>query len=153
MGSCSPATTKHSSLARGGAPLVGHLEIEAQATFGHAACWWAPVARSRTEVGPGLLVVVARLDPDARFAFRVDLPADVGDEAGVPLGQLSAISDDAAFPATPTPCLSPTALAACPGWVREDVWNELESALERAGVAEEVRERAFADRHNLMERS
>lgn len=145
--------TKHSSLARGGAPLVGHLEIEAQATFGPRACWWAPVARSRTEVGPGLLVVVARLDPDARFAFRVDLPADVGDEAGVPLGQLSAISDDAAFPGYPYPLSVADRLAACPGWVREDVWNELESALERAGVAEEVRERAFADRHNLMERS
>ena len=65
---------KHSSLARGGAPLVGQLELEAEAALGPRACWWVPVADAPPRGRPGLLVVVARLDPDARFAFRIDLP-------------------------------------------------------------------------------
>ena len=44
---------KHSSLARGGAPLVGQLELEAEAALGPRACWWVPVAMRRLEVGPG----------------------------------------------------------------------------------------------------
>jgi hypothetical protein len=142
---------KHSSLARGGAPLVGQLELEAQAALGLRACWWAPVAVRRPEVGPGLLVVVARLDPDARFAFRVDLPADA--DAARLLGQLSALADDAGFPGYPYPLSLADRLAACPGWARADVWAELQSALDAAGLPEEVKERAFADRHALMERS
>ncbi|MGC8626737.1 MAG: DNA double-strand break repair nuclease NurA [Acidimicrobiales bacterium] len=143
--------TKHSSLARGGAPLVGQLELEAEALFGPRACWWAPIARTRSERGPVCLVVVARLDPDARFAFRIDL-------AGTPstaalLGQLSALSDDAAFPGYPYPLSVADQLAACPGWLREELWSELETALSQAGVPEEVTERAFADRHHLMERT
>lgn len=143
--------TKHSSLARGGAPLVGQLELEAVAAFGPRACWWAPIAQSRSEVGPGLLVTVARLDPDARFAFRVDLPADA-DPAAL-LGHLSALSDDAAFPGYPYPLSIADRLAACPGWLRAEVLDELDRALELTGVPEEVRERAFADRHGLMERA
>ncbi len=42
--------------------------------LGPRACWWVPVARTRPDVEPGIQVVVARLDPDARFSFRVDLP-------------------------------------------------------------------------------
>jgi hypothetical protein len=143
--------TKHSSLARGGAPLVGQLELEAVATFGSRACWWTPIARSRSEVGPGLLVTVARLDPDARFAFRVDLPASA--DPPTILGQLSALSNDAAFPGYPYPLSVADRLAACPGWLRAEVWEELDRALELTGVPEEVRERAFADRHGLMERA
>jgi hypothetical protein len=71
-----------------------------------------------------LLVVVARLDPDARFAFRIDLPGNA--DAGRLLGQLSALADDASFPGYPYPLSVADRLAACPGWAREDVWAELQ---------------------------
>lgn len=143
--------TKHSSLARGGAPLVGQLELEAEAALGPRACWWAPVGVRRPEVGPGLLVVVARLDPDARFAFRVDLPGD--QDAPALLGLLSALADDASFPGYPYPLSVADRLASCPGWLRDEAWGELDSALSAAGVPLDVRERAFTDRHGLMERA
>jgi hypothetical protein len=143
--------TKHSSLARGSAPLVGQLELEAAGLLGDRACWWAPVALRRVEIGPGLLVAVARLDPDARFAFRIDLPASA--DAPSLLGQLSALADDAGFPGYPYPLSVADRLASCPGWARQDVWSELENALDREGLPEEVRTRAFADRHALMERA
>jgi hypothetical protein len=143
--------TKHSSLARGGAPLVGQLELEARGSLGARACWWAPVAYRRPEVGPGLLVVVARLDPDARFAFRLDLPADA--DAPRLLGQLCALADDAGFPGYPYPLSVADRLASCPRWLRQEIWGELDSALDAAGVATDVREGAFTDRHSLMERS
>ncbi len=146
--------TKHSSLSRGGAPLVGQLELEAADALGARARWWAPVARSRAAERPdvaGLQVVVARLDPDARFAFRVDLPMDADpDEA---LGRLAAVSDDAAFPGYPYPLSVADRVAACPRWVREEAWLEVDELLARAGVPSDVRERAFADRHALMERA
>ena len=149
------AVTKHSSLSRGGAPLLGQLEREAAGVFGGRALWWAPVARTRADVhaesGAGLQVVVARLDPDARFAFRVDLPADADPEAA--LGALSALSDDAAFPGYPYPLTVADRLAACPGWLRHEVRLQLDDLFDRAGVPHEVRERAFADRHDLMERA
>jgi hypothetical protein len=145
--------TKHSSLSRGGAPLVGQLEMEAAQSLGRRARWWAPVARSRATERPdvaGLQVVVARLDPDARFAFRLDLPADADAEEA--LGRLAAISDDAAFPGYPYALSVADRLAACPRWVRQETWLQLDDLLHQAGVAPEVRERAFADRHSLMER-
>jgi hypothetical protein len=149
------AVTKHSSLSRGGAPLLGQLELEAERSVGTRALWWAPLARSRAseraDVAPGLQVVAARLDPDARFAFRVDLPADV-DPAAV-LGQLSALCDDAAFAGYPYPLTVADRLAACPGWLRAEAWLHLDELLAQAGVPDEVRERAFTDRHRLMERS
>ena len=144
--------TKHSSLSRGGAPLLGQLERDAAVALGPRARWWVPVARTRPDVGPGILVVIARLDPDARFSFRVDLPGDVVDPAAV-LGSLSALSDDAAFPGYPYPLSVVDRLAACAGWVRDDVWDQIQTGLDRAGVAFDVQERAFADRHRLMERS
>jgi len=143
--------TKHSSLARGGAPLVGQLELEAEVALGPRACWWAPVAVRRPEVGPGLLVVVARLDPDARFAFRIDVPADA--DTPLVLGQLCGLSDDAGFPGYPYPLSVADRLAACPGWARAEIRDELERALDLAGVPEDVKERAFTDRHALMERA
>ena len=143
--------TKHSSLARGGGPLVGQLEVEAEEALGPRSCWWAPVGVRRAELGPGLSVVVARLDPDARFAFRVDLPGD-RDPATL-LGQLSALANDAGFPGYPYPLSVADRLASCPAWLREEAWAELDGALAAAGVAEEVRERAFADRHSMMERA
>jgi len=143
--------TKHSSLSRGGAPLLGLLERQASSALGPRACWWVPVARTRPDVGPGLQVVVARLDPDARFAFRVDLPATV--DAPTALGALSALADDAAFPGYPYPLSVADRLAACSGWVREEVWDQIQDGLDRAGVALDVRDRAFTDRHRLMERS
>jgi hypothetical protein len=149
------AVTKHSSLSRGGAPLLGQLELEAERTLGGRVPWWAPVARTRaserSDVGPGLQVVAARLDPDARFAFRVDLPADA--EAPAVLGALSALCDDAAFPGYPYPLTVADRLAACPGWLRAEAWLQLDELLARAGVPGDVRERAFADRHRLMERA
>lgn len=143
--------TKHSSLSRGGAPLVGQLELEAERSLGPRSRWWLPVARRRGEVGPGLLVAVARLDPDARFAFRFDLPADV--PPATVLGQLCALSDDAGFPGYPYPLSVADRLAAFSGWARHEAWTELDSALSLAGVPAEVKDRAFADRHNFMERA
>jgi hypothetical protein len=143
--------TKHSSLARGGAPLVGWLEAQAEALLGPRAMWWAKVAVTRPDVAPGLTVVVARLDPDARFAFRVDLPAAT-DPAPV-LGTLSALCNDAAFPGYPYPLSVADRLAACPGWVRHEVWSQLQDGLAATGVPAEVADRAFTDRHRLMERA
>ncbi|MDP9403508.1 MAG: DNA double-strand break repair nuclease NurA [Actinomycetota bacterium] len=149
--------TKHSSLSRGGAPLVGQLELEAAATLGPRALWWATIARTKaTATEPAteaaaLQVVAARLDPDARFAFRVDLPA--GADPATALGAVSALCDDAAFPGYPYPLAVADRLAACPGWVRQEAALRLDELLAQAGVAPEVRERAFADRHRLMERA
>jgi hypothetical protein len=144
------AVTKHSSLSRGGAPLLGWLEREAETLLGTRAMWWAPIARTRTDVG-GVQVLAARLDPDARFAFRVDLPLDVDPEPV--LSALSALCDDAAFPGYPYPLAAVDGLAACSGWLRADLRAELDDLFDRAGVPLEVRERAFSDRHTLMERA
>ena len=142
--------TKHSSLARGGAPLLGWLEREAETLLGERTLWWAPVARTRSDVG-GFQVVAARLDPDARFAFRVDVPLGIDPEPV--LASLSALCDDAAFPGYPYPLTVADRLAACPGWLRQEVRMQLDDHFDRAGVPPEVRERAFADRHGLMERA
>ena len=143
--------TKHSSLARGGVPLVGALELQAEASLGERSLWWAKVATTRPDVGPGLAVYVARLDADARFAFRVDLAGDADPAAA--LGALSALCDDAAFPGYPYPLSVADRLAACPRWVRDEAWLYVDAALAGAGVAAEVRDRAFTDRHRLMERA
>ncbi|HWC11366.1 MAG TPA: DNA double-strand break repair nuclease NurA, partial [Acidimicrobiales bacterium] len=143
--------TKRSSLSRGGAPLLGQLETDGAAVLGPRAMWWAPVARTRPDVGYGLQVAVARLDPDARFAFRVDLPAEADAEAV--LGSLGSLCDDAAFPGYPYPLTVADRLAACPAWVRHDLWLRVDECFDAAGVALDVRERAFADRHDLMERA
>ena len=142
--------TKHTSLSWGGAPLLGVLERMAADRLEARAMWWAPVARTSPSVGPGIQVVVARLDPDARFAFRIDLPGDA--EPATALAALSALCDDAAFPGYPYPLSAADRLAACPPWVRDEVWSRIEEELDRAGVAPDVRERAFTDRHRLMER-
>jgi len=138
--------TKRTALARGGAPLLGQLELEAEAAFGPRGLWWAVVAHSAT-----VQVVAARLDPDARFAFRVDLP--LGVDAEPALAGLAALCDDAAFPGYPYPLTVADRLAACPSWLRAETWMEVDDHLDRADVPLEVRQRAFADRHDLMERS
>lgn len=145
--------TKHTALSRGGAPLLGQLEREAEVALGPRAMWWVPVARTRGEPGErlDLQVVAARMDPDARFSFRIDLPA-AADAAAV-LGRLAALCDDAAFPGYPYPLTVADRLAACPWWVRQEVRFQLESHFDEAGVPLDVRERAFADRHALMERA
>ena len=145
------AVTKHSSLSRGGAPLLGQLELEAENAFGPRSMWWARIARTRPDVGPGIDVVAARLDPDARFAFRIDVPA--GADAEAILGAISALSNDAGFPGYPYPLTVADRLAACPGWLREEVRLQLHDHLDLAGVPIEVRERALTDRHRLMERA
>ena len=99
---------------------------------------------------PGIQVVVARLDPDARFAFRVDLPGHV--EASKVLGEISSLCDDAASPGYPYPLSVADGLAACPGWVRDETWNRVDALLGDVGVDLDVRERAFTDRHRFMER-
>ncbi len=143
--------TKHSSLARGGAPLLGQLERQAEQTLGPRAMWWARLATTRPDSGPTRQILAARLDPDARFSFRVDLPIDA--QAAAVLGSLSAVADDAAFPGYPYPLSVADRLAACPSWVRDEVWAQLEDGLDVAGVPLDVRERAFTDRHRLMERA
>jgi hypothetical protein len=37
--------------------------------------------------------------------------------------------------------------------LRADVWAQLEDAFDRADLPLDIRERAFTDRHRLMERS
>jgi len=143
--------TKHSSLARGGAPLLGQLERQAEHALGPRSMWWARLATTRPDSGPTRQILAARLDPDARFAFRVDLPVDV--DPAIALGSLSALADDAAFPGYPYPLSVADRLAACPSWVRDEVWAQLEDGLDAAGVPIDVRERAFTDRHRLMERA
>ena len=146
---------KRSSLSRGGAPLVGQLELEAEAVLGPRARWYAPVARTRADVvaagAAGIQVVVARLAPDARFAFRIDLPAAADPEEA--LGALATVADDAGFPGYPYPLSVADRLAGCSSWVRQEARYELDDHLERAAVPAVVRERAFADRHDLMERA
>jgi len=145
------AITKHSSLARGGAPLLGQLELEAAALYGPRTTWWTPLGRVRSDVGDGIQVLAARLDADARFAFRVDVPgwADAEDV----LSRIASLCDDAAFPGYPYPLTVADRLAACPGWLAAEVRMQLDDAFDRAGVPLEVRERAFADRHRMMERA
>jgi hypothetical protein len=143
--------TKHTSLSWGGSPLLAVLERLAESRFGPRDCWWAPVARTRPDVDAGLQAVVARLDPDARFSFRVDMPGDADPENV--LSQLSTLCDDAAFPGYPYPLTVADRLAACPGWVRDEVWLRIDQVFDQAGVAPDIRDRAFADRHRLMERS
>lgn len=143
--------TKHTSLSWGGAPLLGVLERMAASVVGPTELWWAPVARSSASVGPGTQVVVARLDPAARFAFRVDLPGTADPASS--LAVLATLCDDAAFPGYPYPLSSADRLAACPAWVRDEVWGRIDEIFDRAGVEQDLRERAFADRHRLMERS
>ena len=140
------AVTKRSSLSRGGAPLLGALEIEASTTLGPLALWWAPVARSRA----GARVVAARLDADAPYAFRVDLSPGTDPES--PLAALACLSDDAGLPGYPYPLTVADRRAACPPWLKPDTWFEPGDLLEPAGGPVEARERAFADRHDLMER-
>lgn len=142
--------TKHSSLARGGAPLLGWLEREAVTLLPPRSMWWTAIGRTRGDVG-GVQVVAAQLDPDARFSFRVDLP-DWVDPAEA-LASISALADDAAFPGYPYPLSVVDGLAACPGWLRSDIRNQLDELLARAGVPDDVRDRAFSDRHALMERA
>jgi len=144
------AVTKHSSLSRGGAPLLGQLELQAEAALGERAMWWAALGRTKADLGLDVQVMAARLDPDARFAFRVDLPGDVDPEPV--LGAVAALCDDAAFPGYPYPLTVADRLAACPSWVKHDIRLDLDDHLDLAGVPVGVRERAFADRHALMER-
>ncbi|HZD64536.1 MAG TPA: DNA double-strand break repair nuclease NurA, partial [Acidimicrobiales bacterium] len=146
--------TKHSGLSRGGAPLIGQLELEAEAVLGRRARWWARVASTAEEVCPALVVTVARLDPVARFAFRIDLPATLPAGVGVAeaVGMVAAVANDAAFPGYPYPLAVADRLAACPSWVQEEARLALDEHLDRAGVDLERRERCFADRHRLMER-
>jgi hypothetical protein len=43
--------TKHTSMSRGGAPLIGQLEAEAVVTVGHRARWWARIGHSPPATG------------------------------------------------------------------------------------------------------
>lgn len=143
--------TKHSSLSWGGSPLLGRLEQEADLALGRRARWWSAVARTRDDLAAPVEVLVARLDPDARFSFRVDLPA--GADPVAALAQLSSLSADAAFPGYPYPLSVADRLAACPRWLTADIWSRISDGLESRGIGPEALERAFADRHRLMERA
>ena len=143
--------TKHTSLSRGGAPLIGQLEREADATLGPRTRWWASIGHSVAERGVPFTVVAARLDPDAPYSFRLDIAA--GNDPEVAIAQVACVSDDAAFPGYPYPLTVADRLAACPPWIREEAWLQLQDRLYVAGVPSDVLERAFADRHRLMERA
>ena len=142
--------TKHTALSRGGAPLLAQLEREAEARFGRDACWWAPIGRTRAD-GGAVQVVAARFDPAARFSFRVDIA--VGADAAETLASIATLCDDAGFPGYPYPLTVADRLAAIPGWQRADLRFDLDDLLSRAGIGDDVRERAFADRHRMMERA
>lgn len=142
--------TKHSALARGGAPLLGQLEQEAERTLGNRALWWTAVGATPPDDPPAVTVTAARLDPAAPFAFRVDFFA--GTDPQEALGRLSGLADDAGFPGYPYPLTVADRLAACPAWVRDEVWSDLERAFDAAGLPPEVHQRAFADRHRLLDR-
>ena len=142
--------TKHTALARGGAPLLAQLEREAENSFGRSARWWASIGRTRADGGE-VRVVAARLDPDARFCFRIDLPAIIDPAAA--LGALATVCDDAGFPGYPYPLTVADRLASVPGWERAELRLRLDELLHASGVPDDVVERAFADRHRLMERA
>jgi len=143
--------TKHTSLARGGAPLIGQLEAEADALLGTRSRWWAPIGHSPGDRGVPFTVTAARLDPDAAYSFRVDVAAGIDPEAA--LTQLATVCDDAAFPGYPYPLTVADRLAACPPWLREEAWMTIEEHLRMAGVPGDVLHRAFSDRHRMMERA
>lgn len=143
--------TKHTSLSRGGAPLIGQLEAEAEAALGPRARWWAPIGHSPAETGVPFAVVAARLDPDAAYSFRLDVATGIDTEAA--LAQVATVCDDAAFPGYPYPLTVADRLAACPPWLRDEAWMTIEERLRMAGVPGDVLHRAFADRHRLMERA
>lgn len=143
--------TKHTSLARGGSPLLGQLEAEAEHALGKRATWWARVGHSPAETGVPFTVVAARLDPDAPYSFRLDIAE--GAEPELAVAQLATVCDDAAFPGYPYPLTVADRLAACPPWLRDEAWMTIEEKLRIAGVPGDVLHRAFADRHRLMERA
>jgi hypothetical protein len=155
--------TKHSSLALGAAPMVGVFEQRAHDVFGADACWWSEVAVVRREqTSPGLLespedrtaallrVCIARLDRLAPFAFRIDV-GGAGEPEEV-LAALACVSNDAAFPGYPFPLSVVDAIAACSGWVRSELWADVRDGLVARGLDHATINRAFADRHHLMER-
>jgi hypothetical protein len=143
--------TKHTSLARGGAPLIGQLEAEAEAALGPRAMWWARVGHSPEATGVPFTVVAARLDADAAYSFRLDIAAGVDPERAI--AQVATVADDAAFPGYPYPLTVADRLAACPPWIRDEAWMTIAERLRMAGVPGDVLHRAFADRHRLMERA
>lgn len=143
--------TKHTSLSRGGAPLIGQLEREASAALGPRTRWWAPIGHSIAERGVPFTVVAARLDPDAPYSFRLDIAEGIDPEMAI--AQVACVSDDAAFPGYPYPLTVADRLAACPPWIREEAWLQLQDRLHVAGVPSDVLDRAFADRHRMMERA
>jgi len=142
--------TKHTSLSWRGAPVVGVLESAASTDLGSRARWWAPLGRFGSGPAEGTQVVVARLDPDARFAFRVDLPQ--GSDPEELLGKLCWVCEDAAFPGYPHPLATADRLAACPPWLCEELRQQIDEHLDALGVDPSLRESAFSDRHRLLER-
>ncbi|MBA2609634.1 MAG: DNA double-strand break repair nuclease NurA [Actinobacteria bacterium] len=143
--------TKHTSLSRGGAPLIGQLEREADVSLGARSRWWAPIGHSDARSQVPFTVVAARLDPDAAYSFRLDIAIGVDPE--VAIAQVACVSDDAAFPGYPYPLTVADRLAACPPWLREEAWMTLEEQLRMAGIPGDVLHRAFDDRHRSMERA
>ncbi len=143
--------TKHTSLSRGGAPLIGQLEAEADASLGARSRWWAPIGHSPGATGVPFTVVAARLDPDAAYSFRLDVA--VGIDPATAIAQVATVADDAAFPGYPYPLTVADRLAACPPWLREEAWMTLEESLRMAGIPGDVLHRAFTDRHRMMERA
>ena len=103
---------------------------------------------------------LARIADAAVSLFLADVETPITDaQAGefalarAQLDAISALSDDAAFPGYPYPLTVADRLAACPPWLRADVRMQLDELFDRAGVPLDVRERAFADRHQSMERA
>ncbi len=143
--------TKHTSLSRRGAPLIGQLEAEAEAALGGRARWWASIGHSPGATAVPFTVVAARLDPDAAYSFRLDVADGIDPDTAV--AQLATVADDAAFPGYPYPLTVADRLAAFPPWLRDEAWMTLEEHLRVAGVPGDVLHRAFADRHRMMERA
>ena len=117
---CWPAVTKHSSLARGGAPLLGQLERGGRGRArARGAMWWAPrgphPARRRARH--------AGASPPASTPTPASPSGSTCPPTPTPSRcwpRLAALCDDAAFPGYPYPLTVADRLAACPGWVRHE---------------------------------
>ena len=116
------------------AALLGHLEREAE-----RRCSARGPCGGRRSPAPGptcrvdLQVVAARLDPDAPFSFRIDLPGDVDPEPSSARSARCATTPRS--PATPIRSPSPTASPPAPAGCASEAAGELDDALAALGVS------------------
>ena len=140
--------SKQSSLSKGSMPLLAWLSNEASQMF-DTTRWWCPVA-TYSIGGQKIRVVAAKLDSLSRFSFRIDFPAYL-DPCSV-LNTIRAVSNDVGFPGYPYPLSVADQLATCPSWLSQEIKQLIDDSLDKQGIPLQLREAAFFDRHELMER-